>query len=199
LGVSQVFSLLGGELSGVGTVSGSLINSAVIHPGDAPGALAVYGSFTGNSSGALEIEIAGPSSSGQYGQLNFPFNSQAAIGGALNVTFDNGFVPAAGDRYSIVTGSSSAGGSFSGVFASLNGLRPTNGVVLVPVYTGSGVVLAVANDPIISSPPRRERFQLQVSDDHRPDQHCSIHRLPQPRQLANAFQRRRQWHGRLDN
>jgi hypothetical protein len=152
LGGAQVFLLLGGELSGVGTVSGSVINSAVIHPGDAPGALAIYGSFTGNSSGALAIEIAGPSSGGQYGQLNFPFNSQAAIGGALNLTFDNGFVPAVGERYPIVTGSSGAGGSFSGVFASLNGLRPTNGVVLVPVYTGSGVVLAVANDLIISSP-----------------------------------------------
>jgi hypothetical protein len=33
----------------------------------------------------------------------------------------------------------------------LNGLRPSNGVVLVPIYGATGVALGVANDAVISS------------------------------------------------
>ena len=150
---SDVLLILGGELSGTGTIYADVVNSGLVHPGGPAGALTISGGFTNNSNGVLAIEIGGPSSGGQYGQLNLGY-SKAALGGALNVIFDNGYVPAVGDHYAIVSASIVSGGSVTGVFATLNGLRPANGLVLVPHYSASGVVLAVANDPTLSFPAR---------------------------------------------
>jgi hypothetical protein len=140
--------LLGGTLRGTGTVQGSVANSAIVHPGASPGILTVTGSFTNMPDATLDVEIGGSAPGTGYSRLASP-SGQEWLGGALSISFDNGFLPSLGDRFAVVV---STNGTCSGEFASMRGLRPGNGLVLVPVYSPTAVNLAAANDPVLTSP-----------------------------------------------
>jgi hypothetical protein len=140
----------GGTLSGNGVVDGQLTNSATVKPGASPGILNVtyYASaYTQTASGALAIEIGGLTPGTQCGQLNIGNGGTAQLGGALNVTFINGFLPALGESFSVVNFDSG-----SGTFATVNGNLAGNGLVLVPRYSGTNVSLVAANELVLSSP-----------------------------------------------
>src|SRR5205823_7868182 len=73
----------GGKLSGSGTIAGNIIDSGVVAPGDSPGTLHVGGSYSQNSGGTLQIEIASLVS---FDQLLV--SGTATLGGTLDVTLD---------------------------------------------------------------------------------------------------------------
>ena len=140
----------GGTLSGNGVVDGQLTNSATVKPGASPGILTVTyyaNAYTQTSKGALAIEIGGLTPGTQFGQLNIGNGGTAQLGGALKVTFINGFLPALGESFSIVNFNSG-----SGKFATVNGNLAGNGLVLVPRYSGTNVSLVAANELVLSSP-----------------------------------------------
>jgi hypothetical protein len=140
----------GGTLSGNGVVDGPLTNSANVKPGASPGILTVTyyaNAYKQTASGALAIEIGGLTPGTQFGQLNIGNGGTAQLGGALNVTFINGFLPALGNVFSIVNFNSA-----SGKFATVNGNLAGNGLVLVPRYSVTNVSLVAANQLILSSP-----------------------------------------------
>ena len=140
----------GGTLSGNGVVDGPLTNSANVKPGASPGILnfSYYANaYTQTPKGALAIEIGGLTPGTQFGQLNIGNGGMAQLGGALNVTFINGFLPALGNVFSIVNFNSA-----SGKFATVNGNLAGNGLVLVPHYSGTNVSLVAANELILSGP-----------------------------------------------
>jgi hypothetical protein len=140
----------GGTLSGNGVVDGALTNSANVKPGASPGILTdtyYANAYTQTANGALMIEIGGLTPGTQFGQLNIGNGGTAQLGGALNVTFINGFLPALGESFSVVNYYSGAG-----KFATVNGNLAGNGLVLVPHYTGTNVSLMAANQLVLSSP-----------------------------------------------
>lgn len=148
--VSAGALISGGTLSGNGVVDGPLTNSANVKPGASPGILTVtyYATaYTETANGALAIEIGGLTPGTQFGQLNIGNGGTAQLGGALNVTFINGFLPALGESFSVVNFNSG-----SGKFASVNGNLAGNGLVLVPRYSSTNVSLVAANQLILSSP-----------------------------------------------
>lgn len=143
--------LQGGTLSGYGTIAGPVVNGATINFGGTPGILEVNGGvpkfYTQTSNGVLAIKIGGPTAGTQFDQLAVNNNGPTALDGTLAVSFINGFVPALGDSFPVVTFGSSAG-----AFAAVTGNRTGNGLVLVPRNTGNSITLVAANDLQLSAP-----------------------------------------------
>ncbi|MCB9341330.1 MAG: HYR domain-containing protein [Lewinellaceae bacterium] len=100
-----------GILKGTGTLDNSagrtLDNDASGHiqPGANPGTLTI--NKLANTAGAIDIEIGGTTPGTGYDVLNLPTSS--TLGGTLNVTLINGFVPACGDAFDIITHASNTG------------------------------------------------------------------------------------------
>jgi uncharacterized protein with beta-barrel porin domain len=96
----------GGELSGVGTIAGSVINNGLVTPGDAPGTLTVTGNYTQSASGTLNIQFASGSTS------LLAVGRSAFLNGTLRLTLVGGFVPAGGQRFTILTAGTAVSGTF---------------------------------------------------------------------------------------
>ena len=134
--------LAGGLLAGIGTIVGNVNNSAgTVAPGASPGILTIVGSYTQGSAGVLSMEIGGTTVGTEYDQLNVIGN--ATLGGTLQTTLINGFVPGPTDTFSLVQTS----GAISGTFANVPPLLPT--VNPVPVYDVATVTLQTSA-PVIS-------------------------------------------------
>jgi len=130
--------LQGGTLSGNGTIDGFVTNSgAIVRPGSSPGILTVTQGYptpySQGPGGTLSIELGGLTAGTQYDQLNNGGNS--VLGGALDVNLINGFQPALGETFAIVTFASGTG---TGKFTTLN--VPAG---LSVNYSNAGVYLVV--------------------------------------------------------
>ena len=100
----------GGTISGRGTINGNLVNRSTVSPGDGlPGTLAINGSYTQASSGALLIDIEGADSS-QKSLLNV-FGT-ASLAGLLDPVLQNGFVPLVGEQFVFLEYGSLSGALF---------------------------------------------------------------------------------------
>jgi hypothetical protein len=122
-----------GSLEGTGTVAGNLTNAALVTPGDAPGRLSIQGNYTQTAAGALDIDLAGPAS---YGQL--AVSGRATLAGTLNVVLTNGFTPAAGAWFAILTF-----GARSGNFSTETGLSLSKNKFFVPNYDSTNLTLVL--------------------------------------------------------
>ena len=123
-------------ISGGGTVEhnfGALGNSATIAPGASPGILAwVAGSFVPLAGATLALEIAGTTPGSGHDLLAVDGN--VTLGGALEVAFADGFVPAPADIFVIVTATGSISGDFVAMAlpAGYALMHEPDAVVLVP-------------------------------------------------------------------
>ena len=128
-------SVAGGTLKGIGTITANVTNAANLAPGDSPGVLTVSGNFTQTSTGALNLEIGGTSASNpDFDQLRV--SGTASLAGTLNVSLLNGFNPAAGNSFQVMTFASKTGD-----FTTENGLSLGNSH-LGPRYSSSSLTLA---------------------------------------------------------
>lgn len=133
--VSGVVDIQGGVLSGSGTVDGDVILNGVFAPGSSPGRLTLDGEATFQSSLAFAAELGGLLAGEEHDAV--VVTGGATLAGNLVVTFVNGFVPAAGDEFELVTAA-----SVSGQFDSV-GLPP--GTFAEVRYEATRVVLAISN------------------------------------------------------
>ncbi|HPM23283.1 MAG TPA: hypothetical protein PLP66_05220, partial [Phycisphaerae bacterium] len=93
----------GGTLQGVGTITGNVRNTAgTVAPGIPTGRLHVAGDFVQQAAGTLRIELGGYDAATTHDQLQI--DGTATLGGTLNVTLANDFVPVAGDSFVVLTG-----------------------------------------------------------------------------------------------
>jgi hypothetical protein len=114
-------TLMGGTLSGTGTVAGPLTNSGgTVAPGDAPGPLTVAGNYAQEAGGTLGIGIAGTTPGTEFDQLLV--GGSATLGGTLSLADEGGFTPTLGDKFKIVSGASSRTGTFATVAGPSAGL-----------------------------------------------------------------------------
>jgi hypothetical protein len=138
--ITPTLTLSGGLLFGIGTLGYGVIDSATITPGDSPtktGVLAVTGTYTQNSPGALDISIGGAQAA-QFDQLNV--TSTANLNGTLNISLVNGFVPTVGTQFDILNASAVSGG-----FSTVNGLSINGSEHFTITYNGNDVILTVAS------------------------------------------------------
>jgi hypothetical protein len=109
--------LSGGTLLGTGTLAAVVNSSSVVVAGDATtkaGKLTVTGSYTQNVTGVLDVAIGGTTAGSQYSQL--AVSNGASLKGTLNIKLINGFVPASGATFTILTA-----GTRTGQFSTVNG------------------------------------------------------------------------------
>ncbi|MBI5387025.1 MAG: SBBP repeat-containing protein [Verrucomicrobia bacterium] len=101
---SVALSLQGGSLSGSGTIVGMLeATGGSLAPGAGAGSLTVSNDFIQFPGNTLVIEMAGRNP-GQYDQLHI--GRLAQLMGRLSVQLLDGFAPAVGERFEIVTAGS---------------------------------------------------------------------------------------------
>ena len=111
---------LTGFIKGVGTLTNVTI-TGTFSPGFSPAAVSL-GSVIYAAGSATVVELGGTIAGTQHDQLNH--SGRATLGGTLNVQLINGFQPARGDTFTIITAD-----AFDGNFASvqLPTLAPTLG------------------------------------------------------------------------
>jgi hypothetical protein len=130
-----------GSLLGKGTVAAAVTSTgATVTAGDSsskPGTLAITGSYTQQSKGTLDIYIGG-SAAGTFGDL--AVSNGVSLGGTLTIKLVNGFVPAVGDSFPIVKGS-----TLSGTFATVNGTSINSSEHFEVNYTSTAVTLTVVS------------------------------------------------------
>ncbi|HLF62215.1 MAG TPA: HYR domain-containing protein, partial [Saprospiraceae bacterium] len=105
--ISNMIFTNSGTVKGVGTIAltngGSFTNTGFIAPGLSPGILALNNRQLFSASSTLSIEVASDSGPGiGHDQLQSDMNP-LTINGTLSVALLNGFVPEAGNQYSVLT------------------------------------------------------------------------------------------------
>jgi hypothetical protein len=129
-----------GSLVGKGTVAAAVTSNSAVTAGDSsasPATLSVAGSYTQNSAGTLNISIGG-STTGKYGQV--AVSNGVSLGGTLAIKLINGFVPAIGDTFNVVTGS-----AVSGTFSTVTGTSINSGEHFEVSYGPNAVTLTVVS------------------------------------------------------
>ena len=140
----QAGNVFGNGTSGFGngTIAASVVSSGSVTAGDSPtrpGTLSPS-TYTQNSNGSLNIAIGGLTAGTQYGQLTVP--NGVGLDGVLNITLVNGFVPAIGKTFTILTASAR-----SGKFSTVNGLSINSGEHFTIAYNPTNVILTVVSGP----------------------------------------------------
>jgi hypothetical protein len=104
--------IAGGNLGGSGRVNGTVSNGnaanpgGTVAPGDGTGTLTIDGNFTPHSSGKLAIELGGLDP-GEFDVLRVL--GVANLGGTIDVSLVNGFVPQIGDTFTFLTTTTALG------------------------------------------------------------------------------------------
>lgn len=124
-----------GYVKGVGTFDNVIFNGTHA-PGFSPAALNV-GAVRYAPSATLEIELAGSTPGAAFDQINS--SGSVEMGGTLAVELLNGFVPAMGETFEIIT----ASGGLNGTFASENFPAIAANTKLATLYSTDSVTLVV--------------------------------------------------------
>jgi hypothetical protein len=136
-GSGGVFNWTSGTLH-VGTYGGNLVNSAgVLSPGQSPGKTTINGTYTQQSAATLQIELAGTTSGTQFDFVNVTGIGNSTLGGSLQLSLLNNFVPAPTDTFTILSAAGNLLGSFANV-TSGHRLTTTDGQGSFLVWYGTG-------------------------------------------------------------
>lgn len=103
----------GATLAGTGRIGGPLQNNGSAAPGASAGTLTIQNTYTQGANGSLDVEIGGTAAGTQYDRL--AVTGTATLAGTLNVSLINGFIPALGNTFDVLTA-----GTRSGTFATVN-------------------------------------------------------------------------------
>ena len=131
-----------GSVFGKGTIASTVVSSGSVTAGDSAtkaGKLSLS-TYTQNSSGSLNIQIGGSTAGTQYSQLAVA--NGVSLHGTLNLKLINGFLPAIGNTFIILTGT-----AVSGTFATVNGLSINSGEHFTVTYHPTNVTLTVVSGP----------------------------------------------------
>ena len=133
----------GGQLAGVGTAFGNVVNGGLLSPGHSPGTFHIGGSYTQQSGGTLQIEVAGV----QPGQFDvLAVGGHASLDGTLRIVRVGGATLKAGDRLAIVT----AGGGVSGKFSTVvNPFASGSMLGLGLIYEANDVLLVLTQNSFL--------------------------------------------------
>ena len=141
---NQVNVNSGGTLSGQGVTGNVTNNGGTVTPTDGPGLMTITGNYTQNS-GALVFDIDGDQP-GQFDQLSVQGLANFT-GGTIDINFENGFAPIAGDTFDLI--SAALGLRNSGLTVDVNGLAP--GTDFTESFTANGLSFDLG--PNVGPPP----------------------------------------------
>jgi len=143
---AQQFTLAPGALlAGSGMLTGNVLNSGIVAPGNSPGTLTINGNFTQTSSGALVIEVA---SADVYDQLIV--SGLASLGGSLIVTPYEGYAFQYGQSFAFLQA-----GAIAGTFDNIALPEGFRGRLLIDGGTAS-VLLAPSSYQLVAVTQNQE-------------------------------------------
>jgi hypothetical protein len=139
LSCQDTLQVNGGTVTGVGAVGNPgldvsmAVNGGVLAPGNPFGTLTSGGhyGFSMGSTATLSVELGGAN---QFSQLAV-IGGSAALAGTLNVTLTNGYTPAIGTQFQIVSGNRGS--------STFSTLKVPHGISLT--YSNAGVYLTVTS------------------------------------------------------
>ena len=132
-----------GVLRGSGTldvVTLAFSNSGTIAPGGSPGVLAVTGDLTQGASATFDVELGGTTVGSGFDQL--AVTGSVGVAGTLNIVLIDGFTPAEGNTFTILSA-----GSRAGTFDTVTAPALGGGLELQVQYGATAVTLIVAPVP----------------------------------------------------
>lgn len=148
-------------LTGIGTISGSVLNAGSLRPGSPLGVVTIDGGYTQTSTGLMQIELGGVVAGIQYDQIDV--SGATSLDGVLNVSTVDGFIPGQSEKFDVLFF-----GSKLGDFSAKNGLDLGGGHILRAVYRPNRLVLGELAGlispavPVIST-PRNVSFEYDLS------------------------------------
>ncbi len=133
-------SVFFGSVSGAGPFTGGGVVEldGDLKPGNSPANVSFGGNVVIGPTAGTDIELAGTTKGGQYDSLTVAGN--VSLSGTLNVVLLNGFVPAAGQSFNIM----SAAGGITGTFDAMNLPALAGGLSLGVTYTTNAINVSVA-------------------------------------------------------
>jgi hypothetical protein len=158
LAASGGVALNAGSLFGGGTITGNLNSSGIVTPGATAirtGILTDTGTYTQNAGGILDIAIAGTTAA-KFDALN---STTAVLGGTLNLSQLNGFVPTVGSTFKILNFSSDN----NTTFATVNGLSINSSEAYTVTYQPTDVLLTVVSTGVRASAAAASRSSAAES------------------------------------
>jgi hypothetical protein len=130
----------GSTLNGSGTVTANVLSSGgQLRLAGSAGILQIGGDYTQTANGTLTTNIGG-AGGGQFGR--FAVTGNSTLDGTLNINLVNGYYPANGTGFQVVTS-----GTVAGQFATTNGLTQNGRRTFQPFYrSGSFALVTVLDD-----------------------------------------------------
>jgi hypothetical protein len=119
-------------------------NAGLLHTGTGS-LISVTGDFTQSAAGAIQVELAGAAAS-EFGRVTV--SGIATLDGTLNLQFANGFEPAVGATFPVLTYASRIG-QFGAIIHNLPA-----GLTLLPNYGTTSLTLTVVNAVLAADEPR---------------------------------------------
>ena len=121
-------------LAGTGTLAGPVSQDGIIAPGAGIGKLILSNQVTASATAIYRFEVGGTNAPTDYDQL--VVGDVHTLQGTLEVVVTNGYVPASGDRFVILT-NSGLGGLLFGTFSSVSAPALDPGLGWEVQYTGT--------------------------------------------------------------
>ncbi|HEX4412652.1 MAG TPA: dockerin type I domain-containing protein [Lacipirellulaceae bacterium] len=133
-------SVFFGDVSGSGPFTGGGVVEldGDLKPGNSPANVSFGGNVVIGPTAATDIELAGTEKGSHYDSLTVAGN--VSLSGKLNLLLIDGFVPAAGESFNIM----SAAGGIDGTFSSMNLPALAGGLYFAVAYTPNAVNVSVA-------------------------------------------------------
>jgi fibronectin-binding autotransporter adhesin len=133
-GTGAVSVAVGTVLGGTGVVRGAVTQDGVIAPGAGIGTLTISNQVTDGVTAVYRMELGGTNAPTDYDQL--VVSDVHTLQGTLEVVVTNGYVPASGDRFVILT-NSGVGGLLFGTFTTVSAPALDPGLGWDVQYTGT--------------------------------------------------------------
>ncbi|HRI11998.1 MAG TPA: hypothetical protein PLX89_03245, partial [Verrucomicrobiota bacterium] len=145
---NRPIQLIGGTLVGPGTVRADLVTGADLFPGQPPGSLVLTGNLRELPSAHTRFGLGGLTPEVDF--VPFKISGSAQFLGKQSLTLAGGFVPAVGDRFTVMTF-----GSRGASTGCLVGRRIADGVLFDPEWNPQNLTLVarmahVGEEPLIS-------------------------------------------------
>jgi fibronectin-binding autotransporter adhesin len=134
---SAVTVVSSGTLGGTGVVAGVVTQDGTIAPGAGIGTLTISNQVTDGVTAVYRMELGGTNAPTDYDQL--VVSDVHTLQGTLEVVVTNGYVPASGDRFVILT-NSGVGGLLFGTFTAVSAPALDPGLGWEVQYTGADAV-----------------------------------------------------------
>ena len=134
---SSPLNLQGGNLAGIGTITGNVNNSGgQINPGNTIGTLTVAGDYSQTGTGTVNLELGSATS---FDRLNI--TGAADVGGILKLNLTGGYTPTIGTKFTVLTYGSATTKSFN----TIQGIDISSNLAFAPTASGNNLVLEVVD------------------------------------------------------